>query len=153
MLERYNKAFSEVIEVINNSSETVIEKIPKSFIGFLEKNKDENYIANIDFKDKKWEKTVSRETRVILALIYRDYLVSQDERKRLIEKEEIEKNEFEKQLREQYNPDNIFNRNTEGINRKEETIQKEVALVEYKESILKRIIAKIKSIFYKNKQK
>ena len=147
MLERYNKAFSEVIEVINNSSETVIEKIPKSFIEFLEKNKDENYIANIDFKDEEWEKTVSRETRVILALIYRDYLVSQEERKRLIEKEQIEKNEFEKQLREQYNPDNIFNRNNEGTN------IKEVALVEYKESILKRIIAKIKNIFYKNKQK
>ena len=49
---------------------------------------------------------------------------------------------------EKYNPDNLFK------NRKQETIVEtqpianEVAMVEYKESIFKRFINKIKSIFH-----
>ena len=53
---------------------------------------------------------------------------------------------IEEQLREKYNPDNIFNnRKTENI----ETIAEPVAMVEYKESFFTKILNRIKNIFRK----
>lgn len=144
-MDNYGEAFSEVIEVINNSSKSVKEKIPDGFVQFLQQNKDENYIVNINFNDDKWEETVKKETRTILALIYRDYLVSEEERKKLIIEEQKEKAKYEEEQREKYNPDNIFKEQ----NQEKTIIKNETSLVEYKESIFKKIINKIKSIFYK----
>lgn len=49
---------------------------------------------------------------------------------------------YENELRKKYNPDNIFKKHVQ-----EKIIKNEVALVEYKESIFKRLINKIKSLF------
>ena len=49
---------------------------------------------------------------------------------------------YQNELREKYNPDNIFKKHIQ-----ENIVKNEVSLVEYKESIFKRLINKIKSIF------
>ena len=51
----------------------------------------------------------------------------------------------EKERREKYNPDNIFKDFNES---KEDTIQHNVSVIKYKETLLNRIINKIKNIFY-----
>lgn len=142
----YREAFAEVLEVIKNSNQRILEKIPKKFITFLNENKDNNYIVKIDFTDENWDDSIKQETQAILALIYRDYIVSQEERARLLTEEKEEQIRIENELREKYNPDNLFKKQDQ-VKNTEEVMTEEVAMVEYKESIFKRFINKIKSIF------
>lgn len=142
----YREAFAEVLEVIKNSNQRILEKIPKKFITFLNENKDNNYIVKIDFTDENWDDSIKQETQAILALIYRDYIVSQEERARLLTEEKEEQIRIENELREKYNPDNLFKKQDQ-VKNTEEVMEEEVAMVEYKESIFKRFINKIKSIF------
>lgn len=79
-----------------------------------------------------------------MALIYRDYIVSQEERSRLLSEEREEERRIENELREKYNPDNLFKNKSNNI---ENNTNNPVEMVEYKESIFKKIINKIKSIF------
>lgn len=142
----YREAFAEVLEVIKNSNQRILEKIPKKFITFLNENKDNNYIVKIDFTDENWDDSIKQETQAILALIYRDYIVSQEERARLLTEEKEEQIRIENELREKYSPDNLFQKQDQA-KKAEEVMTEDVAMVEYKESIFKRFINKIKSIF------
>lgn len=144
----YREAFAEVLEVLKNSNQRILEKIPERFIAFLNENKDNNYIVKIDFTDANWDDNIKQETQAILALIYRDYIVSKEERTRLLAEEKEEQNRIENELREKYNPDDLFKKHIEDKNVTENDIQSEVTLVEYKESIFKRFINKIKDIFH-----
>lgn len=140
----YSQAFTEVLEVLNNSEKNIVSRIPKSFLEFLNNYKDINYKVEIDFSNENWDEQVKKETQAILALIYRDYIVSQEERKRLLSEEREEERRIENKLREKYNPDNLFKNKSNNI---ENNTNKPVKMVEYKESIFKKIINKIKSIF------
>lgn len=119
-------------------------KISNSFIDFIENNKSNTYVSNINPKIPLREQNIRKETKEMLGIIYRDYLCSNEERSDLIqeENEELAKLEFEK--RKLYNPDDIFNKK----DLKENIIKKEVGMIEYKESIIKRIITKIKNLFH-----
>lgn len=142
----YSQAFTEVLEVLNNSEKNIVSRIPKSFLEFLNQYKDKNYKVEIDFSNENWDEQVKKETQAILALIYRDYIVSQEERERLLLEEREEQKRIENELREKYNPDNLFKNKTDNI---ENNTNKSVEMVKYKESIFKKIISKIKSIFAK----
>ena len=108
MDEVYKQAFAEALEVLQNTDENILKKIPEQFITFLNQNKDNQYQVNIDFTNANWEDMVKPETLAILALIYRDYIVSPEEREKLLKEEKEEQIKIENELREKYNPDNIF---------------------------------------------
>lgn len=119
-------------------------KISNSFIDFIESNQSNTYVSNINPKIPLREQNIRKETKEMLGIIYRDYLCSNEERIDLLqeENEELAKLEFEK--RKLYNPDDIFKKK----DLKENIIKKEVGMIEYKESIIKRIITKIKNLFH-----
>ena len=52
----------------------------------------------------------------------------------------------EQELREKYNPDNLFKKHS--LKQEENVIMNEVSMVEYKEPLFKRFINKIKNIFH-----
>lgn len=146
MEEKYRKAYAEVLEILNHTEKEIVEKIPNSFIDFLQKNKDESYVVNIDFNDDNWDNSVQEETLAIIALIYRDYIVSKEEKSKLIENERKELKAIEDELREKYNPDNLFKKDKVKEEYKENT--EVVALVEQKkEGFFSRIISKIIKFF------
>ena len=68
----------------------------------LNRLKDNNYIPNIDFNKSLQEQKILRETRIILALIYRDYLCPQNERQQLLLNEKQEKDKIKKEKQERY---------------------------------------------------
>lgn len=148
-MENFNKkAVSEVIEILNHTDKKIIEKIPQKFIDFLFENADKDYIPNIDFYDENWENSIQEDTQAILALLYRDYIVSEDEKMKLLKEEQEEKLKIENELREKYNPDNIFKKKNI-----EENIQiNNVQLIEIKEtSWFKRALDKILKFFGRKK--
>ena len=67
-------------------------------------------------------------------------------------KKDIKTNEEEHQveLREKYNQDNLFKKQEKEQHIEETTTTNETAMIEYKESIIKKIINKIKKIFHRN---
>ena len=145
----YRQAFSEVLEVLKHTSKSIVEKIPEKFIAFLKDNKDNEYIADIDFSKENWEDDVKQETQCILALIYRDYIVSPEKRKVLIKEEYEERTRIENEIREKYNPNNIFKNKQE-----QKSVENTNLPVEIKEETLfKKLISYIKGLFNKKNWK
>ena len=130
MDNEYKEAFTETLEILKRVEKDIINKIPKQFITFLESNKNVDYNPNIDFSDEKWEDTIKPETQAIIALIYRDYIVSKEERKKLIEEEEQEEIKIENERREKYNPDNVFKNRQKNI---QDNLENNMQLIELKE--------------------
>ena len=141
----YRQAFAEVLEVLKHTSKSIVEKIPEKFIMFLKDNKDDEYIADIDFSKPNWEDEVKQETQAILALIYRDYIVSSEKKSELIREEQEKQIRIEKEIREKYNPDNLLK------NKQEQTVVENTNLpVEIKkETFFKKLISFIKGLFNK----
>lgn len=48
MSDKIKKAYSEVYEILQLLDSDFLDKIPEKFIKFLEKEKDNTYIANIN---------------------------------------------------------------------------------------------------------
>ena len=141
MIELTKENFSEVYEIINHLTQELRNKIPSDFVEFVSKNKDNNYVSEIDFTKNINEQKISKETRAILAIIYRDFLCNKEEKKKLIK-------ELEKTKSEKYSQDNLFKKDK--IN-KEEVVEQEQTwypvVVKPKVGIIKKIIKKIISFF------
>lgn len=143
------EAAAEVIEILNHSEDEIINKIPEKFRKFLVDNADNQYSVNIDFNNKNWDDTIKKETKVMLALIYRDYIVTKEEREKMLKDEKEELDKEERELHERYNPDNLFKKKESKSD--ENSIElNNMQLIEIKEEIwLKKIWKKIKSFFVK----
>ena len=89
-----NQAFSEVYDVINHMSKEMQEKIPKNFVNLIKDNRDLDFKFYIDYSIDIKEQLLE-ETKVILSLIYRDYLCDKEKREKLlaIDLEEIRREE------------------------------------------------------------
>lgn len=142
MKEIYMDAFSEVNAILNIMPSNLFNKIPLKFRQMISEYKNNSYNPRIEEPVENFE--LKDESKIILSLIYRDFLCSDEEKERLKARDAQKLQEEEGQLREKYNPDNIFNnRKTENV----EAVTEPVAMVEYKESFFTRILNRIKNIF------
>lgn len=107
------QAFSEVYDIICHMD--LEKEIPNDFLELINKNRDVQYKVNIDYSKSINEQELQKGTRVLLAIIYREYLCSEEERNDLIRKDKEELNRIEAELREKYNPNNLFKK---GIDKK-----------------------------------
>ncbi len=125
--EEYSIAATEILEVLKFLPEELISKIPRKLITFFEEVSIKNYIIQIDFSQGLDKIQISNKTRSLLAMIYKNYLCSEEERKEfekvLFENEE----KYQKVLREKYNPDKIFENKLDSVENKQI-----IALVKYK---------------------
>ena len=146
-MENLNKrAVSEVIQILNHTEKKITEKIPEKFIKFLFENADNDYEPNIDFYDDNWENVIDEDAKALLAMIYRDYIVSETEKLELLEEEKQEKEKQEELFKGMYNPDNLFKKNQK--NEEEKDFVSNTQLVEIKEAPwYKRIFKRILLIF------
>lgn len=149
MREQYLKAFSEVEQIIALMPEGLQKKIPEKFKNILSTWKDKNYVPNI--QEPFEECNIMEETKIILAVIYRGFLCDEKEKEKIKLRDSQQLQEYEKELREKYNPDDIFKNKKNNQIKIEETQTKETAIVEYKEkNFLQKIFDKIKNLFRKN---
>ena len=138
----YAKAYTEVLEIIKYFPQEEYAKIPVEKIEFYKNNMDRNYNFKINPEIDLSEQSISPEANAIMVNLFTDYYATEEQKVKIKNILDSNQQKEEQEKKERYNPDNIFkNRNSENI------IQNEVALVEYKESIFKRFINKIKSIF------
>ena len=136
------KSFSEVIDIIEHSEKEIQQKIPDKLKQLLRENKDANYILDIDYSKDINEQELLQETREILAMIYRDYLCSDEEKKEIIEKNKMAIDE----LQEQYDISKIFEQRKQKDNMQE---GENALIATEKTSWYKRIIRILVGFFQK----
>ena len=145
MEECYKEAFVEVLDIINHTELELVNKISKKFIDFLDKNKSLSYKSQINFNNINWQETVKPQTQEVIALIYRDYLVTDEKRIELAQEEEREYNE-------KYSYENLFKTNKitapEPVMKQEELIE-ENSLVVVDEKWYSKIFKFVKNLFSK----
>lgn len=134
--------------ILNNSSQEIINKIPKKFIDFMQSIASSTYTFDYDKSKKLNEQKLKPETRGLISLVYQDYICNEEEKNNYIIKCRNYEDNKEKELREKYNPDNVFkNRNSSQKSIKDD-ISEEIDMVEYKKkNFIQKIFGKIKCIF------
>lgn len=137
--------YSEVYQVLNLLGNEYANKLPKSLLNMLEEKRNINYVPKYTDAQPLNKQNIQKETLSIIALLHLNYWCENEEEKKQL-KQMFKSNEdrYQCELREKYNPDNMFKNNIQ-----ESTIKNEVSLVEYKESIFRKLINKIKSFLYK----
>lgn len=146
MKEEYREAFSEVEQILKLMPTNLSNRIPMKFKNIISLEKSKTYIPQISEPFEECE--LKEETKIILAVIYRDFLCSKEERENLLERDKNKLLEFEKELREKYNPDNLFKNKNTSSESIQDNISTETAMVEYKEkNFLQKLFDKIKNLF------
>ena len=150
MNENTKKVYSEVYQVLNILGNEYIRKLPKSLYNMLEEKRDTTYNPKYTDEIAFDMQNIKKESLNILALLHFNYWCNSYEEK--LELQNIlEENEkiHEENLRKKYNPENIF-KNKKNVYTKE-AVENNMAVIEYKENIFRRVINKIKNIFTINK--
>lgn len=107
------KAISEVLHYLKGIRQIDIDKLPKGLLNFLEENASKDYICDFDYTKPLSELDLLDETKGMLGLICINYWCETEEEKAEFKKK-LNANEiqYQKELRERYNPDNIFKNDT-----------------------------------------
>ena len=142
--QKYAEAAVEVLDILNHMNITDVSKVSKKFITFLNENASKEYISNLDYSKRLNDMELKEETRGLLAVMYEKYWCPEDEKQDLQKKFYENEQKYQEELREKYNPDNIFSKKQENIT---ETENSQTQLIEYKENIFKKILNKIKAFF------
>ena len=124
---------------------------------FFKNQKDKNYKKEIDINIPIEDQNLKEETLALIALLYIKYICEDEEEKRNLKNIYAEnERKYREEIRDKYSVEKAMQKRNEvrnNFNNKENTIKnqnestKEKSLTEYKESILKKIINKIKSLF------
>ncbi len=146
--EIYRCSYKEVFIILNLLPDAEKTKIPKEKFDFYRECMDKDYNTNINLLKPISEQNLLKQTRAILANIFKIYLATEEEKNQLQIKEKREWEIREEEKRKKYNPDDIFkNVNRELVEKEKNPDADDILLVEYKESIFRRIIKKIKNLF------
>ena len=141
MSNNYNKAYSEILEIIKYLPEEEREKIPEEKIKFFEENCDKNYEFKYDSSKPLEKQEFLRETYAIIIILFRDYFATETQKEKLQEILFLNEEKRQRELREKYNPEKIMAQRAQKlkIEPKEST-----ELIEIKEeNVLKKVFKKI----------
>ena len=148
MKNTINQAFTEVYDVINHMEIEMQEKIPQKFINLIKENRDLDYKLNINYKED-IKKQLLKESKVILSLIYRDFLCSKEKKEKMLQLDLEEIRREEKILSEKYEID-LEKREKEKIEKNIEKIKEQdekLPIKVEKEKWYKKIFEILKKMF------
>ena len=173
VMSNYNKAYTEVLEIITYLPEDEAERIPANKLKFFMDNRDRSYNFKYDDTIPFEKNNIMFETKVIFVSLFKDYFATEKQKEKL--EEILINNETKRQelLKEKYSYENLFknsnntenevrlenNKNTEHFQNnddaykaRQELNEKSLITIE-KNNIFKRIINKIKEIIKINNKK
>ena len=141
----YKIAYSEILEILKHISKKEQEKIPSNMIKMFKANASEN--SNFAYNPKKTlqEQNVSEIAISIIAILYRDYWATKEQRHKLLN---YQNREREKYKAEKYDVNNIFKKKNE-IKPTIANAEKYPVVVK-KQNFIQRIIGKIKKLIINN---
>ena len=143
-------ACAEAYKIMSYMDKDIVMKVPIEILNYIKDNRDKNYKTSIDINDIFNPDNIQQETMDLLAWIDVKFWMSEEKKEELLE-------EYQREQREKYNPDNLFNnrRNTNIQGTTKENIESEsmaneekyIALQNEKSSFVRKIINRIKNIF------
>jgi len=142
----YNKHYG-LKDIVEKTDIETFKKIPEDLVNMFKFNMDSDYNFKYDTKKTLNEQNVSKEAKTIIAILFKNYWATPQQREKIIAKEKYDLSKIEEEKRDIYNPDNLFKKQNEI---KEDKIQEQsdmVSMIEYKEPLIKRIINRIKEFF------
>ena len=143
----YKQAHVELYEIIKNLTQREKTKIPETFINNLVVNSDNNYVFEYDKSKNIFEQNLMNETKALLVQMYIKYLAPEEDSELWKNYNRICLNKIEQEKANSYSYENLFKNKKDTSKTIEKTVTEEVALVEYNESLFKKIWNKILSIF------
>jgi hypothetical protein len=146
----YIKAYTEVNCLLEYLPQPYIDKLPKKLIELIQNQSDKQYNINIDTNKSLLEQNFSKKTKDFIAVIKYNYWSTDEERQQLKNIFYENESKYQAELREKYNPDNLFKKKEQTVEEKE-IKQENMQLIEYKEeNIFKKILNRIMKFFKKN---
>ncbi len=143
----YANAYSEILEILKYISIDDYNKIPKSKINLFENYANKEYTFKYNPKKTLDEQYISKRAKAIILILFRDYWATDIQRNKMLSNQKSQKEQLEKNKRDLYNPDNLFNRNiTKKID--ENNSKNSTSLVCIEKSFFEKIIDKIKNILH-----
>ena len=142
--------YSEVYSILNMLGNDYISKLPRSLITMINEERLKTYEPKYELDISLDKQKLQRDTMAMIALFHLNYWCDLNEEKENL-KELFKDNEkkYQAQIREKYNPDNIFKKK-ENNKYVESDNEKDMYMIQYKETFFKRIMKKIMNIFHKN---
>lgn len=141
----YANAFTEVLTILKFISKEEYEKVPLDIIEIIEDNCNQSYSVEYNPDIPLANQNISKEARIIIALLFRDYWATQEQKNKIELKEKYDISILEAEKVKKYNTDDLFKKNKSDYSYKHKEDNNN-QLVEYKETLftkLKRIILKI----------
>lgn len=150
MSDKTKKVYSEVYAFLNIVSEEDRNKIPKKLKEMIEEEREKEYTPSYTFEIPIEEQEISDEAIAMIALLHLNYWCEdENEKERLNEIFNENEKKYQDEIREKYNPDNLF----KNKKYKEEQLSEEqtnsVAMVEYKETIFRKLKEWFRNLFNK----
>lgn len=142
--EKYSIAYSEVLEILKHISKEDYEKIPKSKIELYKTNANKDYVFNYNPTKTLDEQNVSKIAKGIIAILFRDYWATPEQREKIIRKQNNDRIQIEMEKTKKYNPD-VFKANKN----KEEVKNKSLVNVE-KQKWYEKVLVFIRNIYSKH---
>jgi len=87
---KMEKAFAEVYQIIQRCTKQIRDTIPNSFMEFLKENMSVTWYINLDTSKELNALELLDETRTLISLVYRDFVVTAEKREELIKKDREE---------------------------------------------------------------
>lgn len=145
------QAYSEVDEFLGLVTEEEKNQIPKKLRNFFREERDINYHKNIDPSIPIKEQNLKEETLSIIALLMLQYWYKdEDKKQRLLEILDENERKYQKELREKYNPDDLFNKDNKI--KKDSVANQNTSIIEYKdENSFKKLLNKIMKFLHINR--
>lgn len=137
----YANAYREVLEILKYISKEDYEKIPNSKIEIFETHQNKEYDFNYNPNKTLDEQNVSKRAKAIIGILFRDYWATDEQREKIIQKQNCNRQIVEEQKRKLYDSKNIFKEKIYTSNKEFEKEAKEMII--YKESIFKKFFKKI----------
>ena len=133
-------AYSEVYAILNKMSPIYIEKLPKKLRTIIIAEMDKKYKPEISLDIPLEQQNLNEKTYTILAMINLNYWCDDSEHKKELIKLYSKNDKVKEEAkRKKYNPDEIFENKSNSTEK--------LYLVEYKQTIVRKILERIKSWF------
>lgn len=142
----YKIAYNEVLEILKYISKEEYNKIPQNIIKTFKLNASSENNFRYNPNKTLQEQNVSETTRTIIAILFRDYWATNEQKEKIISVQNKEREKIEK-----YNTDAIFKTKNTGTNEQNSLIEETRMIVVNEEKWYKKLISLIKGLFNKTK--
>lgn len=135
MTNAYEKAYTEVLEILRFLPRNEYDQIPKEEIDFYESHRDKSYQYNFDPSKGLQAQPISREANAVLITIFQDFFASEVQQEKINQMLASNEQRQQAKLRGQH---------------KTKIVEEDGTVIPYKISIFTRIFTKLRAIFCHN---